>query len=545
MNVTGAQTTQTVNCRERTTMCIRKFILSAAIFVSVQAQAATFNIRDYGAKADKKTNDASAIQKAIDKCSETGGGTVYCPSGDYLSGVIQLKSNVTLYLEQGATIWQSPEPNDFIEVKTDGALEGDFNAQLIIAHNQENISILGQGTIRGQGEADLDRRASSSARDVPKFRIGIFLFEECNNVAIRDIKILYSDTWTVHLKRCKRVFIDGVTILNNFYRTNADGIDVHSCRDVHISNCNITAGDDCICLKTTKGNPCENIVVTNCTLETVATAIKFGTASQGDFRDIRISNCTIRNSTVGIGIFVKDGGTVERVAFENISIETLKEPTLVHDWLRNMIYPVFVDIEKREDGSPAGAVRDITFRDIDIYSDNGILIQGMPESEIENATFENITIRVDKSFDYSQRTKHTGGKSNPKDARRTIYARKPSYFTLAHIKGLALDNIRVFVKDDVIAKYPRSALSLNECASGIIRSVFRTADADDKAEPVVTMHNCRDMLLTNNLAPLGTRVFLGLTGNKTAHISLAANDLTNAENKVTQSKDVPKAALKK
>ncbi len=526
-------------------MYMLRLMLPAILLLSIQARAGTFNIAEFGAKADKKTNDAPAIQKAIDKCSEMGGGTVLCPAGDYLCGVIQLKSNVTLYLEQGATIWQSPEPNDFIEVKTDGALEGDFNAQLIIAHNQENISILGQGTIRGRGEADLDRRAGASSRDIPKFRIGILLFEDCNNVAIRDIKILYSDTWTVHLKRCQRVFIDGVTILNNFYRTNADGIDPHSCRDVHISNCHISAGDDCICLKTTAGFPCENIVVTNCTLESVATAIKFGTASQGDFRDIRFSNCTIRNSTVGIGIFVKDGGTVERVAFENISIETLREPSLVHDWLRNMIYPIFVDIEKREDDSPVGAVRDITFKDIHIYSDNGILVQGMPESQIENATFENISIRVDKPFDYSLRTKHTGGKSNPKDARRTIYARKPSYFTLAYTNGLTIDNLRVLVKDDVLAQYPRSAASLNECTNGVLRTIFRTANAAAKDEPVIAMHNCTDMLLANCLAPQGTQTFLALTGDKTRHIALAANDLTNAKKPAIQSKDVPKTALRK
>ncbi len=526
-------------------MDVLKLIFLAVLSANVGAQAATFNIRDFGARGDKNSNDAPAIQKAIDGCNAGGGGTVYCPAGDYLCGVIQFKSNVRLYLDNGATIWASTEPNDFIAVKTDGVLEGDFNAHLIVAHNRQNISIAGQGTIRGSGTEDLGRRAGPDKPKMPKFRIAALLFEDCKFVAIRDIKILYSETWTLHFKHCEQVFVEGVTILNNFFRTNTDGIDLSGCKDVHISNCGITAGDDCICLKTSDTRPCENVVVTNCTLESVATAIKFGTASVGDFRDIRISNCTISNSTVGIGIFVKDGGTVERAAFENISIGTLNEPQQVQSWLRNMIYPVFVDIERRTNSTPAGAVRDITFRDIDIHSDNGILVQGMPESRIENATFENITVRVNKPFDYSARTKHTGGKSNPRDRRKTIYARKPSYFTLAYVDGLFLDNIRLPVGEDVFRRYPRSALSINETRNATIRTVSRSPAGDENSEPVIALHNCRDMFITGCFAPEATGTFLGFSGDKTGGIRLVANQLGNAAKAVVETKEVPADAVRR
>ena len=509
-------------------------------FLYMEANAASFNVRDFGAAGDNKVNDGAAIQAAIDTCHETGGGTVYFPPGVYLSREIRLKSFVTLHLENGATLLASPDTNDFTKTAT----TGDYNAHLIVADNAEHIAIIGQGIIRGQGEKDLARRAGKSrTRGRPKFRVGTIMFRHCKDITIKDITILYSETWTATFEFCERLFIDGVTIFNNYYRCNSDGIDPVSCKDVQISNCHITAGDDCICLKTENRVPCENVVVTNCTLTSVATAIKFGTASHGDFRNIHISNCSIRNSTVGIGLFVKDGGTVERVTFSDISITNLDDPMLVNTELRPRIYPIFADIEKRFDHSRIGAIRDITFRDIYIESDNGILIQGMRESPIENMTLENITVRVNKGFDYSDRMKHHGGPINPKDERIKVYARKPSYATVAYTNGLVAENIRVLVKDDVFKQYPRSALSLHEINDGFIRSIYRDPAGGRGAEPVVNMENCQRMFLTNCFALPGTEVFLGLSGAKTDAISLVGNNLKKAVKAVVKAHDVSSKVL--
>lgn len=504
-------------------------MLGICLLLCIETQGAVFNIRDFGALGNKTGNDAAAIQAAIDKCSKAGGGTVYCPAGDYLCGAIELKSNITLYLEQGATIWAGADPNSFHEVQTDGVLEGDYNAHLIFAKNQQYISIEGPGKINGQGTADLARRAGHDRDPMPKFRIGILYLEKCRYVTVRDIKVFFSDTWTLHFKQCQTVNVDGVTIHNNYWRTNADGIDINSCKDVRISNCSIFAGDDCICLKTVGGVPCENIVVTNCNLETVATAAKFGTASAGDFRDILFSSCTIRNSTVGIGLFIKDGATAERVAFENISITTLDEPNQAAEWLAAMIYPVFIDIERRTNTTPAGSVKDITFQNIHIQSDNGILLQGMPEAPIENLTCRNITLRINKPSDYSRRTKHTGGRSNPADRRKTIYARQPSYFTIACAKGLTLDNIRVLVADEPLKKYPRRLLSIHETSDAVVRNVSGTPV---QTQPLIALNNCTDVLVTDCYAPSGTQTFLEINCDKTANISTIGNDLRNAQNGV-------------
>ncbi|NQT12553.1 MAG: hypothetical protein HQ582_07390, partial [Planctomycetes bacterium] len=155
----------------------------------------------------------------------------------------------------------------------------------------------------------------------------------------------------------------------------------------------------------------------------------------------------------------------------------------------------------------------------------------------------NVTMRVERGFDYSQRTKHGGGTANPDDDRRTLYARKPSYLALAHVNGLQVDNVRLFVKDDVFAEYPRSALSIFEAESGTIRSIGRKPGGTEGGQPVIHLHDCREMFITDCCPPPGTPTFLGLTGPRTSRIALAGNDLGAAKQAVVQTDDVPAGAV--
>ncbi len=465
--------------------------------------AGVFNVKDFGATGNQTELDQQAIQSAIDACSEKGGGTVFLPTGDYLSGTLRLKSNIALHLSAGATLWASTKPADY---------PGKTSGRLLVAEHADNISIIGQGTIHGQGTEDYGARWGVPER--PPFRTGILLFEQCNNITIRDITILYSDSWTLHLKRCERVVIDGVTIFNNVHRLNSDGIDPNSCRDVHISNCHIVAGDDCIVMKATEPYPCENIVVTNCTLETTTTALKLGTESQGDFRDIHISNCTISRTRTGIGFFLKDGAAMERITFTGISIENFKgEPP--HD-----VFPIFMDIEKRHADSKIGVIRDVIFRDILIRSGSGILIQGMPENPIENITLQNIVFRAPWADDYSNRKKAVGGRRTFRDDRDTKYARKPSYMTIANVKWLHLDNVQMQIDPDASRTFPRSIFHGYQIENGILRGLWGDSNGDN---PFLSFHDCRNILLSDcqTFASLG--IFLSITGSETHQIQIGDN----------------------
>ena len=437
--------------------------------------AATFSVRDYGAKGDRQTQDRGAIQRAIDACAKAGGGTVLFPPGDYLSATLRLASNVTLRLDAGATLWASTDPKDY---------EGKTSGHLLVADGAADVAVLGEGKIHGQGTADYGDRWGAPGK--PAFRTGILLFTGCRNVAVRGVTILYSDSWTLHLKRCENVTIDGVTIRNNPHRLNSDGIDPNSCRNVRISNCTVTAGDDCIVLKTTEPYPCEDVEVTRCTLESTTAAIKLGTESHGDFRDIRFSDCTIRNSPVGVGFYLKDGATIEKVRASNLRME-MCDPSH-HD-----VAPLFMDIEKRNPDSKIGRIRDVTFQDITIRTGTGILIQGMPQSPIENLTLKNISILVDRADDYARRQKPVGGRRTTRDDRDTCFARLPSYVALAHIKGLVLDGLKVEISDAAFQAYDRSALSGRRIDGGSVRGVERRPGPQAGRLPVIDLQDCRNL----------------------------------------------------
>ena len=496
------------------------------LLAATNPPTATFDVREYGARGDRQTNDAKAIQAAIDACHRSGGGTVCFPPGEYLSGMFRLRSHVTLCLKNGATLWASPRAEDYVRSDHVGS-SVKVIYYLIVAADQSHIALEGDGVIRGVGQDDLMRRPGVRYT-MPPFQIGTVFFQRCRNVSVRHLNFRHSGCWTLHFDRCHEVFIDGVSIVNNYFRTVTDGIDPVSCQNVHITNCHISTGDDCICLKTRGGHPCRDVVVSNCTLESNSTAVKLGTESEGDFSDVRVTNCTIRNSAVGVGIYIKDGATAQRISFSNLSIRTLDDPSLVTDACRNASYPIFVDIEQREQSSPIGAVRDVIFRDIQVQSDNGLLLQGMTESPLENVRLENISLRVERGFDYSQRQKRSGGKANPRDARLTRYAREESYLTLAHVRGLFIDGVQLHVDEGTFRVFPRAAVSVHDAESGTLSSIGRTPPGNAGGQPVIRLQDCREFLLTRCCPRSGTPVFLGVTGPRSARISLVGNDLRGA-----------------
>ena len=389
-----------------------------------------YDICDYGEGRGLAT---VAIQAAIDACHDAGGGTVLVPAGKYESATIKLKSHVHLHLEAGAVLAATKDQLLYPAVES----AENSNAFLITAENAEDIGIHGNGTVLGTGQETLGWYWGVG--DYPKFRIGLLFFHGCRDIAIDGVCFRESDMWTLHFKKCENLLIDRVSIRNNFHHINSDGIDPNSCRNVIISNCNIITGDDCIVAKATQDHPCENLVVTNCLLESPTTAIKLGTESFGDFRDVHISNCVIRNSSGGLGIYMKDGGTVERVTFSNISIECADR-----DHIRPVL-PLMIDIERRNKDSKAGRIRDVIFSNIQIESGTGCLFQGLEESPVENITLKDISFRVPRAADYSKRKKPKGGVAD-KNEFDTVYIQRPAYAAFANVDGLVVE--RFGVNDD-------------------------------------------------------------------------------------------------
>lgn len=473
-------------CLARNTVARLFCVWGLVLLIPLPAVAAgnTFNVRDHGAKGDRKTNDRAAIQAAINACAEAEGGTVVLPAGDYLSGGLRLASGVTVRLDAGATIWVSTDPRDYAAGGSGSVYASGSWGRLFSADGARKIAITGKGTINGQTTANHGGRWGVT--ETLKFRVGILQFVNCRDVAVRDVTILNSDAWTLHFRRCENVEVEGVTIRNNYRRLVTDGIGPDMCRNVRINRCHISSGDDCIVLKTMEQHPCENVTISDCVLESAASAIKLGTESHGDFRNIRVSNCTITNTHTGIGLYLKDGGTMENISFSNIRIACCPP-------LKRTVTPVFMDIERRNADSNIGRIRNVTFENLDITSGSGILVQGMPESQIERLTFRNIRFRVDQPDDYAKRIKPVSGRRTTSDERDTLFARMPSYFTVAYAKNLTLENVLVDIADAAFRQYERSAICGRHIEGVTLRNVRRQPDPDDVKVPAIDLQSCRGL----------------------------------------------------
>ncbi len=433
-----------------------------------------YSILDYGALAEDGFLNTNAIQKAIDTCYESGGGTVLIPKGDFLCGGLTLKSHVQLTLQAGAVLRASVNPKDYNNVPG-----GFWKGILLYADGVEDICVDGCGTILGPGSEDWG--AWWGIPEPLPFRVSLMKILNCYNLRISDITFRYSCSWTIHLIKCENVKITGIRILNNYHHLHSDGIDPDSCKNVIIANCHIVTGDDCIVPKTTqKDAPLENLVVSNCILETPTTAVKIGTESYSAFRDIHFTNCTIRNSSVGCGIFVKDGATVERVTFTNMTVQC-------GDWEHiKPIIPLYIDVEQRQEESAIGKVKDIIFQNININCGSGALFQGMSKSHIENLTLADITFRAETKADYSIRTKALGcNRVKADDGRDFTYIRKPAYLTFAFVDGLTVRNVVVSQEGTAAELNKMSAVYLHDVKDADLSAVRHTSTGELKGPLIV------------------------------------------------------------
>lgn len=396
--------------------------------------APVYNIKTFGAAGNGKAMDTAAIQKAIDAAHAAGGGVVHFPAGQFLSGTITLQSNVTLYLSPGAVLLGSKRIEDYNP------------KHLIYARGVSNIAIEGGGTIDGQGDSFLDKDLKPLPRPSPLIEIW-----DSRGVRIEDITIRKTPAWGIHPKNCDGVKIRGISLLNNLRAINTDGIDIDSSRNVLISDNHIEAGDDCIVLKTTNrggavaadgspvgamlaAGPVENVTVTNNVLVSAASALKLGTESHGDFRHCLFSNCVIRESRTGIALLANDGGVMEDLRFQNIVMTTAPK------WGQGVEWPIVIDVDKRTPESRLSHIRDVAFSDITVYTKGRILVEGTPESPIEQISFRNVLMRMTGYENIAKVRKMRGGAKSDAGG-MPDYGPTPAAMIFGFVKGLVLDGI--------------------------------------------------------------------------------------------------------
>ena len=338
----------------------RLLSLSLLLFFATaltKASEGEFNIRDYGAVGNGVDLDTDAINDAILAASKAGGGTVYFPSGTYLSYSIRLQSNIHLYLGAGAVL-KAAGKDDGGTYDDPGEGAGNeyqdyghsyWHNSLIWGENLNNVSITGPGTILGE---NLSRGFYDYEKwDEKGIPAGNLMWEGganktislkfCTNVILRDFTILKGGHFGI-----LATGVDNFTIDNLKIDTNRDGIDIDACKNVRISNCTVNSpNDDAIVLKSSyalgRARVTENVTITNCQVsgydvgtlidgtfqkeeghlvpdqEGPTGRIKFGTESNGGFKNITIDNCVFDRSR-GLALETVDGGLLEDVNISNI-----------------------------------------------------------------------------------------------------------------------------------------------------------------------------------------------------------------------------------
>ncbi len=485
------------------------FAITLFLLCTTIISSKTFDMMELGADITGKNKCTVLINDAIEKASAEGGGIIYFPAGTYLTGAINMKSNITLYLESGSIIKFSDDFEDytpFIKVRWEGTFMNTFRP-LINAQNAENISIRGRGILDGQGlkwwqydhpltmevrktgkvskedkfqklwaEANKDLVVADYYKStlIKKFcRPPFIQFLECKNILIEGVTIKNSPFWTVNPVFCDNIVIHGVTINNpskDPKGPNTDGINPSSCSNVRISDCFISVGDDCITIKSGRdadgrkyGRPCENITITNCVMLSGHGGIVIGSEMSGGVKKLTISNCIFNGTDNGIRLKASRGrgGIVEEIRMDNIVMNGIKRDAFIFD--------LFYDKKsvKEEVSERTPVFRNIHMSNITGSDVNRIgYITGIGEMPVDNISFSNINISAKEGFKAQTA-------SNIRFQNVDFATEKGAAYSFKECDNIILDNIRSGSVHE-----QQSIVELTDVSNAFITNCFQAIQTD-------------------------------------------------------------------
>jgi len=443
-------------------------LLCISLFLAVQLQAKNCNVLDFGAKNDGKTINTQAIQKAIDQCNASGGGTVMLDGGGtYVTGTIYLKSYVTLHVSNGTVLMGSP---NFTDYTTDThkimyKSETHMDRCLIFAKDATSIGIEGLGTIDGNGH----KENFKSGRPM------LMRFMDCNKIHMNNITLINPAAWTTAWLYCNNIAVDGITIVSRA-NGNGDGLDFDGCTNVRVSNSNFDNSDDCICLQASRPDkPCKNVVVTNCVFCTQWGGIRIGLLSRGNIESVTVSNCVFHDITdSGLKIQQCEGGEMKNMTFTNLVMENVPRPIFMTFSQQRAC----VDSPEGE-FEPLTRMHDFIFSNIVVDNskmdkNSAFFITGMPDHKIENITIKDVQFIVSGGGTKEDADKKTINEYTLDVVKKhwpefSLVGTLPAFGLYArHIDGLIIDNFSVkTVNPDV-----RVPFMLNDVKATNISNLF-------------------------------------------------------------------------
>ncbi len=502
----------------------------------------TFRITDYGAIGDGHTKNTQAFARTIKACTDAGGGTVLVPAGLWLTGPIQLKSNLNLHLEKGAVILFSGDFEDYPLIKR--IWEGSAAVRCIsplFGENLKNIAITGAGIIDGSGQAwrpvkkykmtenqwknllasggvtdsaggvwypskeamnglrtvaELDKRGAdvneyAAARQF--LRPVMVGFVQCKNVLLDGPTFQNSPAWNIHPLMCEDVIIRNINIRNPWYAQNGDGLDVESCRNVIVNDCRFDVGDDAICMKSGKdkygrmrGKPTENIAISDCVVYHGHGGFTVGSEMSGGVRNIYVRNCDFLGTDVGLRFKTTRGrgGIVENIFIRDIYMKDI--PTDVIQF--SMYYGGKTPVLDEDDATDSNS------------------IQAVPAVTEETPKFQNI---------YMRNIVCDG-------ANRAVY-----------MQGLPEMPIQKINLDDVVISAANGVTCID--ANDI---KFKNVKIITAKSPVFELYNSRNFVFEGVNLLDSNGVFIKLDGSKTKAIHLKGVDKSQVDKKIQLGKNV-------
>ncbi len=411
-----------------------------------------YNIKDYGAAGDGYTMNTEAFKKAVEACAEAGGGRVIVPPGIWLTGPIELKSNINFHLERGALILFSPDHKDYPIVKIP---HGSFAvASPVYGYDLENIAITGEGLFDGNGTTWRPVKKSKVTSALWKSFVNsggvlsddgstwfpsavsrdgdktFVQFKKNKKEITSDDLLSIRDAMRpklISLMNCKRILIDGVTfenspsfafnpnfcedmvikdvkINNEYWAQNGDGIDIGSSKNVLVYNCTVSAGDDGICMKSSKGKSSigpalENIVIENCVVYHAHGGFVIGSNTDGGIHNIFVRNCDFVGTDVGLRF---KSGRDRGALVDNIFISNIFMKDILNEAI---LFNTYYENEKDTGKSFPVTERTPVFKDFHIDSifctgaKSAASITGLPEMPIQNIKIADSYISAERGVE--------------------------------------------------------------------------------------------------------------------------------------------------
>ena len=417
-----------------------------------------YTITDFGAKQDKGFLNTSAINAAINACSDAGGGTVVIPEGVWLTGPIEMRSKVNLFASKGAQINFTTDHSQYPMIRPGDKGNKFVTKSPIYAYNARDFAITGEGVFDGGGDSWREVKKSKAdksqwqmllnkggvvskdgkiwwpsleastgddylkslknkenptaddylpARDF--LRPMMVYFIGCKNVLIEGVTFRNSPKFVFYPNKCTNLTLDKVNIYNDWWAQNGDGMDISACKNVVIYRCTVSAGDDGICMKssgkteTPESANLENIVIAECKVFKAHGGFVIGSNTDGGMNNIFVTNCVFNGSDIGVRVKSNTGvgGYVHNIYIEDIYMNNIEQEAF-------SFTTDYLNLESGKDKNDAKPTESNKIPEFTNFFCKNIVVNGasrafymagLPERKINHLYFENINIKSGKGFE--------------------------------------------------------------------------------------------------------------------------------------------------